>query len=209
MDRNNLESNPNKKVSINEDNINSNKTPSFHKNLFPKFDEKKSENNNNKEIPLGNIEEKANEENKKKTFCLFENTEKENEIIIKMEKEKEKLNTFYLSIKYLLIGKAYEMQENKESATKNYIESLRIDPGNIEAFEAINNLNIFSGKKRENFFNDLRFELSNNWLHDYYFSKSTDNILITENSSCITKISNSLIVAKEFSQEEISINKLI
>ena len=35
------------------------------------------------------------------------------------------------SIRYLLIGKAYEMQENKQPAIRNYLLSLQYDPNNI------------------------------------------------------------------------------
>ena len=59
-------------------------------------------------------------------------------------------NNFLLSVKYLLIGKAYEMQENKQPAIKNYLLSLEYDADNIEAFEILisNQLLTIEKKKR-------------------------------------------------------------
>ena len=93
-------------------------------------------------------------------------------------------NNFLLSIKYLLIGKAYEMQENKQPAIKNYLLSLEYDADNIEAFEILISNQLLTIEKKNELLNNLKLNSNNNWLSDYYKSKIDDNIFMTVNSEC-------------------------
>jgi hypothetical protein len=93
---------------------------------------------------------------------------------------------FYHSIRLLLVGKSYEMQENKTPAIRNYIESLKYDPGNIEAFDILINHNLLSSEQKYILMNELNFNRNNKWLYDYYISKTCDNIYMTDKSDIMT-----------------------
>jgi hypothetical protein len=95
--------------------------------------------------------------------------------------ESENIN-FYQSIKLLLVGKAYEMQENKTPAIRNYIKSLKYDPGNVEAFDLLINHQLLSAEQKQKLMNELNFDRMNKWLYDYYISKTLDNIYMTDKS---------------------------
>ena len=86
------------------------------------------------------------------------------------------------SIRYLLIGKAYEMQENKQPAIRNYLLSLQNDPNNIEAFDILLNHQLLNLESKNNLLSTLSFSNDNNWLYDYFKSKIDDNIYMTEKS---------------------------
>ena len=89
---------------------------------------------------------------------------------------------FLHSIRYLLIGKAYEMQENKQPAIRNYLLSLQNDPNNIEAFDILLNHQLLNLESKNNLLSTLSFSNDNNWLYDYFKSKIDDNIYMTEKS---------------------------
>ena len=86
------------------------------------------------------------------------------------------------SIRYLLIGKAYEMQENKQPAIRNYLLSLQYDPNNIEAFDILLNHQLLNLESKNNLLSTLSFSNDNNWLYDYFKSKIDDNIYMTGKS---------------------------
>ena len=86
------------------------------------------------------------------------------------------------SIRYLLIGKAYEMQENKQPAIRNYLLSLQYDPNNIEAFDILLNHQLLNLESKNNLLPTLSFSSDNYWLYDYFKSKIDDNIYMTEKS---------------------------
>ena len=86
------------------------------------------------------------------------------------------------SIRYLLIGKAYEMQENKQPAIRNYLLSLQYDPNNIEAFDILLNHQLLNLESKNNLLPTLSFSNDNYWLYDYFKSKIDDNIYMTEKS---------------------------
>ena len=48
-----------------------------------------------------------------------------------------KEQSYYLSLKYLFLGKSYEAQENKSFAVQNLKEALKCNCENIEAFERL------------------------------------------------------------------------
>jgi tetratricopeptide (TPR) repeat protein len=87
------------------------------------------------------------------------------------------------SVKYLIIGKAYELQENKPAALRSYIRALELDPGNIEAFEILTNHNLLTSEQKKTIIKDLKYDIHNTWLHDYYVSRWDDNIYITNSSN--------------------------
>ena len=89
---------------------------------------------------------------------------------------------FLHSIRYLLIGKAYEMQENKQPAIRNYLLSLQNDPNNIEAFDILLNHQLLNLESKNNLLSTLTFSNDNNWLYDYFKSKIDDNIYMTGKS---------------------------
>ena len=93
-------------------------------------------------------------------------------------------NNFLLSVKYLLIGKAYEMQENKQPAIKNYLLALEFDADNIEPFEILISNQLLTIEKKNELLNNLKLNTNNNWLSDYYKSKIDDNIFMTVKSEC-------------------------
>ena len=98
------------------------------------------------------------------------------------------------SIRYLLIGKAHEMKENKQPAIRNYILALKNDLENIEAFDLLINHQLLNTSEKQELLNDLNFNQNNLWLADYYRSKINDNIFMTEKSEV---------------QIDLSINKII
>jgi len=93
-------------------------------------------------------------------------------------------NNFLLSVKYLLIGKAYEMQENKQPAIKNYLLALELDADNIEPFNILISNQLLTIEKKNELLNNLKLNSNNNWLSDYYKSKIDDNIFMTVKSEC-------------------------
>ena len=93
-------------------------------------------------------------------------------------------NNFLLSVKFLLIGKAYEMQENKQPAIKNYLLALEFDADNIEPFDILISNQLLTIEKKNELLNNLKLNSNNNWLSDYYKSKIDDNIFMTVKSEC-------------------------
>ncbi len=104
---------------------------------------------------------------------------------IQVEINEEENSNFYQSIRFLLIGKAYEMQENKSPAIRNFLNALKYDAGNIEAFESLINHQLLSNEQKQNLKSELTLNHSNRWLYDYYISKLEDNIFMTVNSDVI------------------------
>jgi tetratricopeptide (TPR) repeat protein len=92
---------------------------------------------------------------------------------------------FYQSIRYLLVAKAYEMQENKTPAIRNYINAFKLDPGNIEAFDNLINHQLLSNEQKMRLKHELNLNRNNQWLYDYYLSKLDDNIFMTVNSDVV------------------------
>jgi len=91
-------------------------------------------------------------------------------------------SNFYESVKYLLVAKAFEMQENKTPAIRSYLKALKLDPGNVEAFDCLINHQLLSNEQKIKFKEELLYSKSNKWLFDYYMSKLEDNIYMTANS---------------------------
>ena len=83
---------------------------------------------------------------------------------------------FLHSIRFLLIGKAYEMQENKQPAIRNYILSLQYDPSNHEAFDILISHQLINLDSKNNLLQNLTFANESLWLYDYYKSRIDDNI---------------------------------
>ena len=86
------------------------------------------------------------------------------------------------SIRHLLIGKAYEMKENKQPAIRNYLLALKNDLENIEAFDILINHQLLNTSEKQQLLNTLNFSQNNCWLYDYYKSKINDNIFMTYKS---------------------------
>lgn len=89
---------------------------------------------------------------------------------------------FLHSIRFLLIGKAYEMQENKQPAIRNYILSLQYDPTNHEAFDILISHQLINLDSKNNLLQNLTFANESLWLYDYYKSRIDDNIYMTGKS---------------------------
>ena len=89
---------------------------------------------------------------------------------------------FLHSIRYLLIAKAYEMQENKQPAIKNYLLSLKNDVSNIEAFDILISHQLINLETKNNLLKSFTFDIDNAWLYDYYQSKIDDSIYMTSKS---------------------------
>ena len=83
------------------------------------------------------------------------------------------------SIRHLLIGKAYEMKENKQPAIRNYLLALKDDLENIEAFDILINHQLLNTSEKQQLLNTLNFNQDNCWLYDYYQSKINDKIFMT------------------------------
>lgn len=86
------------------------------------------------------------------------------------------------SSRLLLLGKSYEMQENKPSAIKNYIASLECDSSTIEAFDILINHNLLNAESKSKLLLKLSFDPEMEWLYDYYQSKIDENIYMTHKS---------------------------
>jgi hypothetical protein len=101
-----------------------------------------------------------------------------------LSEEMENFN-FFQSIRCLIVGRAYEMQENKSPAIRNYMQALKLDPGNIEAFDNLINHQLLSNEQKIKLKYELTLNRMNQWLFDYYLSKLDDNIFMTVNSDVI------------------------
>ena len=112
-----------------------------------------------------------------------QNMEDENNDIKKMQ-----------SIRYLLIGKAYEMKENKQPAIRNYLLALKNDLENIEAFDILINHQLLNISEKQQLLNNLNFSQNNLWLYDYYKSKIYDNIFMTYKSDVEIDLSINKII---------------
>lgn len=110
--------------------------------------------------------------------------DKDNLVLDKETSDSESLNLLQ-SIRHFIIGKSYEMQENKTPAIRHYIMSLNYDPGNVEVFELLINHNLLSSEQKYKIMNELQFSKMNKWLYDYYLSKTLDNIYMTDKSDII------------------------
>jgi hypothetical protein len=137
------------------------------------------------------------------------NTNSENKAFLsKPNHASDKINSLYNSARCLIVAKAFEMQENKEPAIRNYMEALRYDPGNIEAFEALINHNLFSNEQKLKLTHDLVFDKHNLWLFDYFYSKSMDNIFITEKSECLNSFNLSNVVDSNAKNSDVEDSKV-
>jgi hypothetical protein len=93
---------------------------------------------------------------------------------------------FYQSIRNLLLGKAYEMLENKPLAIQKYIESLRYNSANIEAFDILINHQLLNFNQRKKLVEELQFTKLDSWLYDYYISKISEHLYMTEYSDVLS-----------------------
>ena len=100
----------------------------------------------------------------------------------------------YQSIRYFLLAKAYEHIENKNLAIKYYLISLYHDPTNVNSFDNLINHQLLSVQQKNTILNDIKFSNETRWLSDYYISKSTDSIVITQDSDIIVGNNKSNIV---------------
>ena len=98
------------------------------------------------------------------------------------------------SIRHLLIGKAYEMKENKQPAIRNYLLALKNDLENIEAFDILINHQLLNTSEKQKLLNTLNFNQNNCWLYDYYQSKINDNIFMTFKSDVEIDLSINKII---------------
>ena len=98
------------------------------------------------------------------------------------------------SIRYLLIGKAYEMKENKQPAIRNYLLALKNDLENIEAFDILIDHQLLNVSEKQQLLNNLNFTQNNLWLYDYYKSKIYDNIFMTYKSDVEIDLSINKII---------------
>ena len=98
------------------------------------------------------------------------------------------------SIRHLLIGKAYEMKENKQPAIRNYLLALKNDLENIEAFDILINHQLLNTSEKQKLLNTLNFNQNNCWLYDYYQSKINDNIFMTYKSDVEIDLSINKII---------------
>ena len=98
------------------------------------------------------------------------------------------------SIRHLLIGKAYEMKENKQPAIRNYLLALENDLENIEAFDILINHQLLNTSEKQQLLNTLNFSPNNYWLYDYYQSKINDNIFMTYKSDVEIDLSINKII---------------
>ena len=98
------------------------------------------------------------------------------------------------SIRHLLIGKAYEMKENKQPAIRNYLLALKDDLENIEAFDILINHQLLNTSEKQQLLNTLNFNQDNYWLYDYYQSKINDNIFMTYKSDVEIDLSLNKII---------------
>jgi len=124
----------------------------------------------------------------------------------------DKINSLYQSSRCLIVARSFEMQENKEPAIRCYMEALKYDPGNIEAYEALINHNLFTNEQKAKLMEDLIFDKNNLWLYDYFHSKSEDKIFITEKSECLNSINLNNIFDlnnKAVETDESNINNII
>jgi hypothetical protein len=97
------------------------------------------------------------------------------------------------SIRNFLLGKAYEMLENKPLATQKYIESLRFNSANIEAFDILINHQLLNFNQRKKLVEELQFTKLDSWLNDYYVSKISEHVYMTEFSDVVTDETNNKI----------------
>ena len=109
------------------------------------------------------------------------------------------------SIRYLLLGKAYEMKENKQPAIRCFLLSLEYDLENIEAFDILISHQLLNPNEKENLLKSLNFTENNNWLYDYYQSKINDNIFMTYKSDAIFDLSMGKLI-NEINSENKDIN---
>ena len=73
-------------------------------------------------------------------------------------------------MKYLLLAKAYESQENNICAAKNYKLCLINNCENFEAFDRLIGNYLLTHEEKLEFMTELQFTDKNAWLKDYYRS---------------------------------------
>jgi tetratricopeptide (TPR) repeat protein len=78
---------------------------------------------------------------------------------------------YFKGLRCLLMAKAYEAQENKIFAVKNYKESLKHNCENYEAFDRLISNFLLTNEDRLHLMDEVKFTEENLWLKDYYMSR--------------------------------------
>jgi anaphase-promoting complex subunit 6 len=88
--------------------------------------------------------------------------------------------TYYEGLKALILGKAYESQENKDFAVKYFTQSLSYNCENIEAFDRLICNFLLSHDEKKHLLDKIGFSEKNLWLKDYYRSRIEETMLASE-----------------------------
>ena len=78
---------------------------------------------------------------------------------------------YYKGLRYLLLAKSYEAQENKLYALQFYKEALRHNSENYEAFNRLISNYLLTKEEKKQLIGELKFSSENLWLKDYYISR--------------------------------------
>lgn len=78
---------------------------------------------------------------------------------------------YYKGLRFLLLAKSYEAQENKIYAVQFYREALRANCENCEAFQRLISNYLLTGDEKRQLIEELKFTNENFWLRDYYMSR--------------------------------------
>jgi len=73
--------------------------------------------------------------------------------------------------KWLLLGSAYELQENKFYAVNSYKNALRNNPECFEAFDSLTRNNLLIDSEKRQLIEELKFTNKQLWVKDFYLSK--------------------------------------
>jgi len=79
----------------------------------------------------------------------------------------------------MLLGGAYEQQENKFNAINNYKEALRINPNCYSAFEKLIKNNLLVDQDKIELIESINFTNESIWLKDFYLSKINKDLAAT------------------------------
>ena len=109
----------------------------------------------------------------------------------------EESESFYRGLRALLLGKAYEAQENKTFAVKNYKEALRNNCENFEAFDKLFSNYLLTHAEKLEFMQEIAFSSDNLWLKDYYVSRIQESLREDAEGSVLVKHEDPCISSPE------------
>lgn len=114
--------------------------------------------------------------------------------------------------KNLLLGKAFEIQENKERAVESYKQALKFNCECFEAFDCLIKNNLLMEEEKHELISSLLFGPKQLWLKDYYLSKINKELMIGSKAEGKVKLNvselDNIQIQIQFSSENYGVSPI-